>query len=98
MNDVTRTFEFNASERFHASNWWNNRYPREPYWQVMQNHAERVMRKYQKGVLKDIRQMLQKHVGQAIITELRLVANTTYSVTVMGSQDEVDKIDPSNIW
>lgn len=94
----TRTFEFQASERYHASNWWNNKYPREPYCEVMLNHAEKVMRKYRKGVLRDLRQMLQKHVGKAIITELRLVANTTYSVTVMGEKDEIDQIDPSNIW
>lgn len=95
--NATRTFEIKLGERFSASTWWNNKYPQEPYYQVMLNHAERVMRKYNKGVLKDIRLMLQKHVGKAIITELRLVANLTFSVTVMGEQDEVDQIDSSNI-
>ena len=96
--NATRTFEVRLGERFSASMWWNNKYPQEPYWKVMlDGNADRVMRKYHKGVLKDIRLMLQKHVGKAIVTELRFVANLTFSVTVMGEQDEVDQIDPSNI-
>lgn len=96
--NATRTFEIRVGERFSASMWWNNKYPREPYYEVMRSgNADRLMRKCQKGVLKDIRLMLQKHVGKAIIIDLRLVANLTFSVTVMGEQDEVDLIDPSNI-
>ena len=96
--NATRTFEIRVGERFSASMWWNNKYPREPYHEVMlDGHADKVMRKCQKGVLKDIRLMLQKHVGKAIIIDLRLVANLTFSVTVMGEQDEVNQIDPSNI-
>lgn len=98
MNDATRTFEITLNERYSISTWWNKKYPQEPYWKVMlDGHADKVMRKYQKGVFKDIRQMLQKHVGKAIITELRLIANLTFSVTVMGEQDEINMIDPSNI-
>ena len=98
MNDAIRTFETKLSERFTISSWWNRKYPQEPYWKVMlDGHSDKVMRKYQKGVFKDIRQMLQKHVGKAIITELRLIADTTFSVTVMGETDEINQIDPSNI-
>lgn len=98
MNDATRTFEITLGDHYTVKGWWDRKYPSEPYWKVCSDgNADRALRKYDKGVLRDIRQLLQKSVGTALITNMRLVADTTFSITVMGERDEIDLIDPSKI-
>lgn len=101
MTTATKSFEITLNGRFSLSRWWDNKYPSEPYWQIQEDHHPKVMKKYQKGVLKDVRSLLQKSVGEALVTDVTIKevrkSDTIFSITIMGSQESIDSVDLSKI-
>jgi hypothetical protein len=101
-----RTFDV-TSKNLSMVTWWNNKYPREPYDNLDSDALFAVARKYEKGVLKDARRMLQNTVGTLppaepiLVTDVKIKgydkSQIVFTVTVMGSLEDINNIDPSKI-
>jgi hypothetical protein len=102
----TRTFDI-TSKQLSLVTWWNNKYPRESYNSLNSDVIPAVIRKYEKGVLKDARRVLQNTVGTlppaepVLVTDVKIKSydkhHVVFTVTVLGPLEDINNIDPSKI-
>jgi hypothetical protein len=102
----TRTFDV-TSKQLSLVTWWNNKYPREPYDGINSDTMFLAIRKYEKGVLKDARRVLQNTVGTippaepVLVTDVKIKSydkhQVVFTVTVWGPLEDINNIDPSKI-